>query len=630
MPRRRSACTNIDLRLSSGVRLIEGLAGSTRALLVRQLLSALGFDEHRHLQWRVEHKLIQALVLRHWIPESIPVTCGLNRLAYRYGPTGLRQFLADDYPRGFLIKDALGDSSGELPNCNNGELILHKLEAGPTPPPGLLLDETHVVQERIDIITEYRVHSLEDEVIPDLTFRRYDAGSIVDEREAPNAFVKSLLGRLPDALVGGSLLAWDIAQQPSGEFAVIEVNFSGFHPAFKRGFHCSGYFHDQHWGACDTARLLNHVARSTGVEVVAEPDAPEHSVENRFYAEVAAWQQRHRGLAVTLTSWDADSRSEEALIEPLLRAIHAFSGPRRREPVDDDVTLRLSAAIPLMPQLAATTRALPARQALLALGFDEKRLTLWRLEHKLLQALVFRHYNAESLPPTRGLDRLTQGVPPQQLRAFLREHFPRGFIIKTALGDCSGNDIDHRTEAALAWMENGGRKVPVPGSLTDEEFIVQERKAIRREYRVHTIENSVIGDLTVHRHQGLVAPSEREGPNGYVQRMLDSLPAGITSGANLAWDVALLDDGAFATIEVNIGGLHTRWNPGFHASGFFHHRDYGAIYSARLLLFLERTYRCRIRVLADAPEHPEENYFYSEVADWKARFSSAIQNAEMF
>lgn len=629
LPRRRAASAEIDLRLSSGIRLTEGLAGSTRALIVRQLLRGLGFDEHRHLQWRVEHKLIQALVLRRWIPEAIPVTCGLNQLALRYGSKALRQFLATDYPHGFLIKDALGDSSGELPNRNHAELILSQLEAGSAPPVGLLLDETHVVQERIAIVTEYRVHTLEDEVIPDLTFRRYDAGSIVDEREAPNAFVNSLLRKLPDGLVGGSLLAWDIVLRPSGEFIVIEVNFSGFHPAFKRGFHCSGYFHDQHWGACDTARLLNYVARSNGVEAVAVPDAPEHPVENRFYAEVAAWQQRHRGVAATLNTWDIDPRGEEEQIEPLIRVIDGFSGPRRREPVDSDITLRLSEAIPLTPQLAATTRALPTRQALLALGFDEKRLALWRMEHKLLQALVFRHYNAESLPLTRGFDRLTRGVEPRQLRAFLRGQFPEGFIIKTALGDCSGDHIDGRTEAALAWMESGERKVPIMGSLTDEEFIVQERKAIRREYRVHTIENSVIADLTVHRHQGLVAPGEREGPNGYVGRMLDSLPAGICSGANLAWDVALLIDGGFTTIEVNVGGIHTKWNPGFHASGFFHHRDYGAIYSARLLLFLERTYRCHITVLADAPEHGEENYFYSEVADWKERFATAVHNTQI-
>jgi hypothetical protein len=96
--------------------------------------------------------------------------------------------------------------------------------------------------------------------------------------------------------------------------------------------------------------------------------------------------------------------------------------------------------------------------------------------------------------------------------------------------------------------------------------------------------------------------------------------AGITSGSHLAWDVALLEDGGFAVIEVNIGGIHTVYNPGFHASGFFHHQVYGAIYSARLLLFLERTYRCRIAVIADVPERREENYFYSEVADWKTRF----------
>jgi hypothetical protein len=620
---------DIEIRLSSGLALVEGLAGSTRALITRQLLRTLGFDEHRQLEWRVEHKLIQALLLRHWIPESIPVTCGLHSLARRCGPNRLREFLAAEYPGGFLIKDALGDSSGEVAKYNDAARIPDRFQNTSVLPPCLLPEETHVVQERVAIATEYRVHSLEDEVIPDLTFRRYGAGSLAEEREPPNAFVNSLLGRLPDAMVGGSLLAWDVALQSSGEFVVIEVNFSGFHPSFKRGFHCSGYFHDQNWGSCDTARLLNHVARADGIDVVPVPDAPEHPYENRFYAAVAMWQQRHRGLAPVVTSCGVDSRSEETLIEPLIRVIDAYGGPRRREPMGRDITLSLSDAVPLIPQLAATTRALPARQALLASGFDEKRLTLWRLEHKLVQALVFRRYNSESLPFTCGFDRLTRGVRPEDLRMFLNERFPQGFVIKTALGDCSGNDIDARTEAALAWMESGGRVALPADSLTDEEFIVQERKAIRREYRLHTIEDSVLDDLTVHRHYGFIAPGERKGPNEYVQRMLDSLPAGISAGANLAWDVALLDDGSFATIEVNIGGLHTVWNPGFHASGFFHHRDYGAIYSARLLLFLERAYGCSITVVADAPEHPEENYFYSEVADWKERFSVAFYDTQM-
>jgi hypothetical protein len=625
LPRRRPPLTSrLDLRLSEGLGLVEGLAGSKRALPVRQLLRALGFDEARHLQWRLEHKLVQALVLRSWTPEIIPVTCGFDSLVRSHGPRGVRQFLADSFPGGYVLKAALGDSSGESASGDNGEAILCALESGEAPQPCRMLDEKLVVQERIAIATEYRVHSLEEDVIEDLTFRRYDGGSIAGERDGPNAFVTSVLRRLPDGLVGGSLLAWDIASQPSGEYTVIEINFTGFHPAFKRGFHCSGYFHDHKWGACDTARLLNHVARKDGMEVTAEPDAPEYALDNRFYLEVANWQLRHRGLAVPppepLTGRRTDTRTEGEIAEPLIRQIDAFAGMRRRAPVDGDLELRLSAAIPLLPQLAATTRALIMRQVLLALGFDERRLVPWRLEHKLVQSLVFRHYCPDSVPPTLGLDRRAQGVDLRDLRNTLRETFPQGFVIKPALGDCSGNDCDRQTEAALSWIESGARYMPGAGTLTDEEFIVQGRKNIRYEYRVHTIEDRVIEDLTVHRHQGSVRSDERHAPNRYVQRILDALPAGITSGSNLGWDVALLTDGSFAVIEVNIGGIHTVYNPGFHASGFFHHQRFGAIYSARLLLFLERTYRCRIAVIADCPEYPAENYFYSEVADWKTRF----------
>jgi len=619
LPRRRPPLTSrLELRLSEGLGLAEGLGGNRRALPVRQLLRALGFDEARHLQWRMEHKLVQALVLRSWVPDLIPVTCGLGSLARAHGPRGVRQFLASDFPDCYILKTALGDSSGEseIPDYD----VLGALESAEAPPACRILDEKFVAQQRIAIAMEYRVHSLEEDVIEDLTFRRYDVGSIAGERDGPNAFVTSVLRRLPDGLVGGSLLAWDIASQPSGEYKIVEVNFSGFHPVFKRGFHCSGYFQDKEWGACDTARLLNHVARKDGIEVVAEPDAPEYAPDNRFYLEVANWQLRHRGLAVTRPKAHIDTLSDGEVAEPLIRQIDAFSGPRRRGLVDGDIEIRLSDAIPLLPQLAATTRALPMRQVLLALGFDERRLAAWRLEHKLVQALVFRRYCPNSLPATLGLDRLAQGVDVRKLRNTLRETFPRGFVIKTAVGDSSGNDCDHLTEAALSRIESGRRHMPGAGTLTDEEFIVQERKNIRHEYRVHTIEDRVIEDLTIHRHQGSLRPGERDGPNRYVQQMLDALPAGITSGSNLGWDIALLDDGGFAVMEVNIGGIHTAYNPGFHASGFFHHREYGAIYSARLLLFLERTYRCRIAVIADAPGRPDENYFYSEVADWKTRF----------
>jgi hypothetical protein len=139
-------------------------------------------------------------------------------------------------------------------------------------------------------------------VIEDLTFHRYGGGSIPGERNAPNAFVQSALDLLPDAMVGGSLLAWDVALTRDGQFVIVEVNFSGFHPVYKRGFHCSGYFHDYNWGACDTARLLNHVARRDDLDVVVHADAPDYPEENRFYAEVANWQKRHQEAAALVCS----------------------------------------------------------------------------------------------------------------------------------------------------------------------------------------------------------------------------------------------------------------------------------------------------------------------------------------
>jgi hypothetical protein len=114
--------------------------------------------------------------------------------------------------------------------------------------------------------------------------------------------VQSALDLLPDAMVGGSLLAWDVALTRDGQFVIVEVNFSGFHPVYKRGFHCSGYFHDYNWGACDTARLLNHVARRDDVDVVVHADAPDYPEENRFYADVANWQRRHQETAALVCS----------------------------------------------------------------------------------------------------------------------------------------------------------------------------------------------------------------------------------------------------------------------------------------------------------------------------------------
>src|SRR5262249_16016217 len=145
LPRRRMPLSApLELKLSEARGLIDGLAGNSCALLVRQLLRALGFDETLHLQWRIEHKLIQPLVLRAWIPEVIPVSCGLGAFAHALGTARLREC----FPKGYRIKHALGDSSGEEPQDHAGEAILREFGGGTFEDRGLL-GERYVVQEQI-------------------------------------------------------------------------------------------------------------------------------------------------------------------------------------------------------------------------------------------------------------------------------------------------------------------------------------------------------------------------------------------------------------------------------------------------------------------------------------------------
>ncbi len=291
VPRRRPRPNeDIYLRLSEFEPLRAGLASTRRALPVRQLCRALRFDEEHAFRWRLEHKLVQALVVNRYLPGLVPVTRGLGRLARQYGASALSQGLKQEFPNGLYIKPSLGDSSGERPQKDETSQYLAAIAGGRQefPDSEAIIDEDVVVQDRLFIEKEYRVHTLEDEVVEDLTFLRYGRGNIPGERDRPNAWVRSLLPAFPAALVGQSLLGWDIAMDAQGRMRVIEINFTGFHPVHRRGFQCSGYYQDPEWGASLTARLLRFVEKSDGVTVHVEIDVDELP-DNVFHSNVARW-----------------------------------------------------------------------------------------------------------------------------------------------------------------------------------------------------------------------------------------------------------------------------------------------------------------------------------------------------
>jgi hypothetical protein len=299
-PRRRTiSASTLHLALSKAIPLLDGLAGNPRAVAIRQLYQVLGFNEHQQLRWRLEHKLVQALVLNHYCPDEVPVTRGLSGYMRGMEPSQVRRSLHQEFPDGFYIKNTLSDSTGEHELCDRTHLVLAAIESGQENMPDCkgITDETYIVQNRVHMVKEYRVHSIEDEIIEDCTFRRYGRGNIPGERDAPNAYVQAILNKLPGGIVGGSLYGWDIGLTADGKFQIIEANPSGFHTVYKAGFHCSGFYHDIQWGANITARLLRFIERVDQVKVIVEPDTQCHPHAHQFYSDVVYWQERLKSEA---------------------------------------------------------------------------------------------------------------------------------------------------------------------------------------------------------------------------------------------------------------------------------------------------------------------------------------------
>jgi hypothetical protein len=288
--RRVPSQDRITIRLSESGPFRENLSSTWRALPIRQLSHLMGLDEHRPFVWRLEHKLMQALVLNHFCPGHAPMTQGLGRYRADIAKTELRSTLHREFTEwGFYLKPSMGDSSGERKVVDESHIILRDIESGKIEldTPAGITDEAWVLQKRLPIRNEYRVHTIEDRVIFNLTYDRYGRGDIPRERGAPNAYVQGVLDRLPNAFVGGSLLGWDVAWL-GDRFVIVEVNFCGFHPVHRRGYQCSGYYQDWEWGASMIARLLRFLEREDGIRIDVEADDPQHPWW-WFYNKLSKW-----------------------------------------------------------------------------------------------------------------------------------------------------------------------------------------------------------------------------------------------------------------------------------------------------------------------------------------------------
>ncbi len=289
----------LPLSLAKASELVEGLHWSANGLLsegavaVRQICRGLGFDEHLPFRWRLEHKLVQAHVLNHFCPGSMPVTCGIRRYFSDVPADGYADAVRQVVSEQKVVKRALGygappDGAGEV------ERIIRAIASDRDRAVADLTDEDWVVQERIPIVEEYRVHSLEDSVVEDLTFARHTGRPVKEQRGAPNNYVRSILGSLPDACVANLVCGWDIAETGDTGFRVIEMNIGGFHPVFQASYQVSGFFQDRLWGPVVVARLIRFIETKYGVRVEFSHGGDDPHNLQGWYRSVEQWSELFR------------------------------------------------------------------------------------------------------------------------------------------------------------------------------------------------------------------------------------------------------------------------------------------------------------------------------------------------
>lgn len=261
-PRIRSEYTVEAIKLKPDPSLLSNLSGSYGALFLRTVLQKLNIDEHHVFRWRVENKYEQYKILNHYIPGCMPKTFGLSRLLNRSVSV---QNIKRLFSKGFFLKATLGDASfftkswdktAEFDSiCKQPNAINNTYE-------------DFMVQKKLHLKCEYRIHSFGREIIPALTYKVQDKEG-TDRRIEVENFLGVVLKKLPDAILVGTLIAWDIAVTNSERYFVIEANFTGFHPQYRRGFQTTGYVDDPRFGPVICAWLNIYFYQKYGLYLAA-------------------------------------------------------------------------------------------------------------------------------------------------------------------------------------------------------------------------------------------------------------------------------------------------------------------------------------------------------------------------
>lgn len=252
-----------NFQLSAYPFLTADLSGWIGALIVRAILFELSVDEHHIFKWRPENKYIQYLILSHYSPGCMPKTFSLtNLLARNDWVPNFRGLIKS----GYFIKATLGFGSGRKQNFDRTsefEQILSNHKSSHS-----FQNEKWIVQKRLNINKEFRIHTFGRDILYGLTLRISGIVGLTDF-DQPQEFVRSILERLPPTFIEGTLIGWDIGLTKRGKYYVIEANFTGFHPEYHAGFQTTGYVDDPPFGPIVCAWLHTYFKNKYKVTITS-------------------------------------------------------------------------------------------------------------------------------------------------------------------------------------------------------------------------------------------------------------------------------------------------------------------------------------------------------------------------
>jgi len=234
--------------------LLSNLRGGIGTLFIRNLFYWLNLNEHHVFRWRLDNKYIQYLIFDHYNPDCMPETLSLsNILSSKNGVQKIKTHLKN----GYFIKATLGHSSGKDNSFDKTAELDHIISVEKSLD-SACINEKWILQKKLTLRNEFRIHTFNKEIISGLTFEVHAMDSF-DSYLNAEIYLKDILEKLPDSILQGSLIGWDIGITDTGNYFIIEANFSGFHPEFNYGFQTSGYFQDITYGPIVCAWLNNYL-----------------------------------------------------------------------------------------------------------------------------------------------------------------------------------------------------------------------------------------------------------------------------------------------------------------------------------------------------------------------------------